>query len=137
MRPLNAQERLAVLPLPYQQAGDFTYKQLHSALTKKGLLPENLEFAGLRASKGKDPLAEKLIRLPAWQELRSAFRKAGLETEWEGLAGAAMSGQPDRLDRIAWILSVFKDESEMERELRALVLAWWRGRGSGATGGQF
>ena len=122
MRPLNAQERLAVLPLPYQQAGDFTYKQLHSALTKKGLLPENLEFAGLRASKGKDPLAEKLIRLPAWQELRSAFRKAGLETEWEGLAGAAMSGQPDRLDRIAWILSVFKDESEMERELRALSL---------------
>ena len=33
-----------------------------------------------------------------------------------------MSGQPDRLDRIAWILSVFKDESEMERELRALSL---------------
>ena len=121
-RPLNEAERLHALPLPYKQAGDFTYKQLHAALAKKGLLPESFAFAGLRSSKGKDPLSERLVKLPAWQELRSAFKKAGLETEWEGLAGAAMSGNPETLDRIARVLTVFKDGEEVERELRALAL---------------
>ncbi len=121
-RALSDAERQCALPLPYQQASDFTYKQLHSALVKKGLLPDTFAFAGLRGSKGKDPLAERLIKLPAWQALRSAFKKAGLETEWEGMAGAAMSGKPKMLDDIARVLSVFKDGDEAERELRTLTL---------------
>ncbi len=121
-RALNDAERQCALPLPYQQASDFTYKQLHTALVKKGLLPETFAFSGLRGSKGKDQLSERLVKLPAWQALRSAFKKAGLETEWEGMAGAAMSGQPETLDIIACVLSVFKDGDEAERELRALAL---------------
>ena len=121
-RALNDAERQCALPLPYQQASDFTYKQLHSALVKKGLLLDTFAFAGLHGSKGKDPLAERLVKLPAWQTLRSAFKKAGLETEWEGMAGAAMSGRPETLDDIALVLSVFKDGDEAERELRALAL---------------
>ncbi len=90
---------------------------------KKGLLPESFEFAGLRAGKeGKDPKAEKLIKLPAWQELRLALKKAGLETEWQGMAGAAISGDPTQLDAIARVLSVFKDGAEVETELRKLKL---------------
>ncbi len=129
-RPLNEQERQLALPLPYQQAGDLTYKQLRAALIKAGRLPESFRFSGLaypteaqnESGKGKDPEGEKLVRLPAWQELRACFKKAGLETEWEGIAGAAMSGSTDMLDRIAWVLSVFKDGEEVERELRALGL---------------
>ena len=122
-RPLNEQERALALPLPYQQAGDFTYKQLHSALVKSGLLPETFEFAGLRPSKdGKDPKSEKLIKLPAWQELRTTLKAAGLETEWEGLAGAACRGQPEILDEIARVLSVYKDDDETRTELNKLAL---------------
>lgn len=122
-RPLNAQERAIALPLPYQQAGDFTYKQLHSALVKSGLLPESFEFAGLRPSKdGRDPKSEKLIKLPAWQELRSTLKAAGLETEWESLAGAACRGQPEILDEIARVLSVYKDDEEARAELNKLAL---------------
>ena len=129
-RPLNEQERQLAMPLPYQQVGDFTYKQLRAVLVKSGRLPDNFRFTGLsyptqaqqEGGKTKDPEGEKLVRLPAWQELRSCFRKAGIETEWEGIAGAAMSGNPDMLDRIAWALSVFKDGEEVERELRALSL---------------
>lgn len=129
-RPLNEQERQLVLPLPYQQAGDFTYKQLRAALVKSGRLPESFCFAGLsyptesqkQTGKAKDPESEKLVRLPAWQELRACFKKACLETEWEGIAGAAMNGNPDLLDRIAWALSVFKDSDEVERELQVLDL---------------
>ncbi|MCF8176736.1 MAG: type II CRISPR RNA-guided endonuclease Cas9 [Burkholderiaceae bacterium] len=122
-RPLNSVERLAALPLPYEQAGDLTYKQLHAALVKKGLLPESFEFIGLRAGKdGKDPKAEKLVKLPAWQELRLTLKKAGLETEWQGMVGAAIGGDPTRLDDIGRVLSVFKDGAEVETELRKLNL---------------
>ena len=122
-RPLNTVERQIALPLPYAQASDLTYKQLHAALVKAGALPEHFEFAGLRAAKeGKDPLAEKLIKIPAWQELRTTLKKAGLETEWQGMASAAMDGNPQLLDDIARILSVHKDDSEVENELRKLSL---------------
>ena len=122
-RPLNAQERAIALPLPYQQASDLTYKQLHNALVRSGLLPETFEFAGLRHTKdGKDPKSEKLVKLPAWQELRATLKAAGLETEWEGLAGAACRGQPEILDEIARVLSIYKDDDEARAELSKLAL---------------
>lgn len=122
-RPLNAQERAIALSLPYQQASDLTYKQLRSALVKGGLLPESFEFAGLRPTKdGKGPKSEKLVKLPAWQELRSTLKAAGLETEWEGLAGAACCGQPQILDEIARVLSIHKDDDEARAELNKLPL---------------
>jgi CRISPR-associated endonuclease Csn1 len=122
-RPLNEQERALALPLPYKQASELTYKQLHDALVKGGLLPKSFEFAGLRPAKeGKDPKSEKLIKLPAWQELRTTLKAAGLETEWEGLAGAACCGQPEILDEIARVLSVYKDDDEARTELNRLPL---------------
>ncbi|MBI1906708.1 MAG: type II CRISPR RNA-guided endonuclease Cas9 [Rhodocyclales bacterium] len=130
-RPLDEAERAVALPLPYQQAGDFTYKQLGSALVKAGLLPKDgFKFAGLSypseaqktEGKGKDPEGATLVKLPAWQELRSVLKKAGLETEWEGLAGAACDGRPETLDQIARILSVYKDDEEARAELNKLTL---------------
>lgn len=130
-RPLNEQERLLALPLPYQQASDFSYKQLAAALTKAGLLPKDgFKFAGLSypsekqkiEGKAKDPEGATLVKLPGWQELRSMLKKAGLETEWEGLAGAAFNGQPRLLDEIARVLSVYKDDDEARAELNKLDL---------------
>ena len=129
-RGLNETERRLALPLPYQQAGDFTYKQLRAALAKAGLLPDNFKFAGLNypagkqldEAKPKDPEAEKLVKLPAWQELRKTLKDAGLETEWQGMTGAAAGGDPTLLDEIARVLSVFKDGAEVETELRKLNL---------------
>ena len=129
-RGLNETERRNALPLPYKQAGDFTYKQLRAALVKTGLLPDSIRFAGLSYptaaqqadGKAKDPETEKLVRLPAWQELRKTLQDKGLETEWESMAGAATGGNPDVLDSITWILSVFKHDEEVTAELRRLVL---------------
>lgn len=129
-RGLNETERRTALPLPYKPVGDFTYKQLRAALVKAGQLPDAFKFTGLSyptaaqqaEGKAKDPETEKLVRLPAWQELRKTLKENGLETEWEGMAGAATSGNPDVLDSIAWVLSVFKDDEEVTAELRRLTL---------------
>lgn len=130
-RPLTPQERALALPLPYQQASELTYKQLGSALTKAGLLnKDTFKFAGLSypsekqktEGKAKDPETANLVKIPAWQELRSTLKKAGLETEWEGIAGAACCGQPEILDKIAVVLSVYKDDDEVRHELEKLPL---------------
>jgi CRISPR-associated endonuclease Csn1 len=126
-RPLNEQERRIALPLPYNQAGDLTHKQLRAALTKAGVLDESFRFAKFPYAqsadgKAKDPESAVLVKLPAWQELRKLLKDKGLETEWQGLAGAALDGNPELLDRIAWVLSVYKDGAEVESELGKLNL---------------
>ena len=126
-RPLTEQERRVALPLPYAQAGDFTYKQLRNALVKAGALPDAFRFASFSYAqqpdgRAKDPETAVLVKLPAWQELRLTLKKAGLETEWQGMAGAATDGRPELLDNIAWVLSVFKDDDEASAELGKLAL---------------
>ncbi|MFA5242419.1 MAG: type II CRISPR RNA-guided endonuclease Cas9 [Sulfuricella sp.] len=129
-RPLNEQERLAALPLPYSQASDLTYKQLRNALVKSGYLPDSFRFAGLsypskrqeEAEKAKDPEAERLIKLPAWQTLRKTLKDAGLEAEWQQISVAALDGKPELLDQIARVLSVYKDDAEVEAELNKLPM---------------
>jgi CRISPR-associated endonuclease Csn1 len=129
-RPLNEQERHIALPLPYQQAGDLTYKQLRSALVKAGYLPDSFLFTGLaypsnkqkEEEKAKDPEAQKLIKLPAWQTLHKALKDAALEAEWQKISTDALEGKPELLDQIARVLSVYKDDAEVETELRKLDL---------------
>lgn len=130
LRGLSPDERRIALWQPYQQAGDFTYKQLGSALVKAGLLAkDSFKFAGLsypseaqKAEKAKDPESEKLVRLPGWQELKKTLKEAGLESEWQTMADAALSGNPELLDQIAWVLSVYKEDNEVIRELQRLDL---------------
>ncbi len=130
-RQLNEQERQLCLPLPYQQAGDLTYKQLGTALTKAGLLEAgNFKFTGLAylsdaqkaEGKAKDPESTTLIKIPAWKELRQTLTKVGLDDEWKKLSGDALCGQPEILDQIAWVLSVYKDDDEVRAELAKLTL---------------
>jgi len=132
-RPLTEQERQLALPLPYRQAGEFTYKQLGGALTKAGLLePGSFKFIGLgypteaqkAEGKGKanDPESATLVKIPAWHELRQTLTKAGLTDEWEKISGTALCGQPELFDKIAWVLSVYKDDDEVRAELAKLLL---------------
>ena len=126
-RPLNEAERQVALPLPYAQAGDFTHKQLRAALTKCGLWDERVRFAKFPYTqsadgKAKDPEGEVLVKLPAWQALHKQLKAKGLETEWHVLAGAAQSGNPELLDQIAYVLTVYKDDAEIEQKLKQLDL---------------
>ena len=128
-RQLNDAERQVALPMPYNQASELTYKQLKTALVKEGLLPEMVKFAGFSypaqtavEAKPKDPEAATLIKIPAFQELRNTLKKSGLETEWQGMVNTAIAGDTGLLDQIAWVLSIYKEDDEVERELNKLNL---------------
>ncbi|MFA6971777.1 MAG: type II CRISPR RNA-guided endonuclease Cas9 [Gallionella sp.] len=128
-RPLNEMERRVALPMPYLQAGDLSYKQLRAALTKAGYLPESFQFTGLAypnkqtsAEKTKDPESTVLAKLPAWQTLHKTLKDAGLESEWQQISTDALEGRSQLLDDIAWVLSVYKDDVEVEAELRKQAL---------------
>ncbi len=129
MRPLNDAERSIALPLPYQQASDLNYKQLRKVLVKAGLTDE-FRFTGLSypsdkqkaEDKAKDPEEEKLVKMPAWQALRKMLKDAGLESSWEKMAVAALDGKPEQIDEIATVLTVYKEDDEVERELAKLGL---------------
>lgn len=116
-RALNDEERHLVLPLPYGYAsGTVTYKQARSALEKAGL--SHFNFVGINDDKEKDTLG----KVPAHATLAKVLRAAGLEAEWNKLSGDALGGQPEQIDDITLILSVYKDDAEIERELRKLNL---------------
>ncbi len=123
-RALTDHERNIALPLPYEAGEKFTYKNLKTALVKAGL-PETLRFAGLAypserqqaEEKAKNPEVAILVKLPAWHELRLTLKRKGLESEWKSIGA-----NPELLDGIAWVLSVYKDDAEVEAELGKLAL---------------
>jgi len=116
-RALDEDERRVALPLPYGYAsGSVTYKQLRTALERYGL--SHFNFIGINEDKEKDVLG----KVPAFAALAKALKDAGLEAEWKRISADALEGQPEQLDDIARILSVFKDDVEIERELRKLSL---------------
>ncbi|MBI5429653.1 MAG: type II CRISPR RNA-guided endonuclease Cas9 [Nitrosomonadales bacterium] len=127
-RPLTDEERRIALPLPYE-TGELKYGKLRKALTKAGL-SEDFRFAGLAypserqkaEEKTKDPEDEKLVKLPGWQELRKTLKDAGLEDEWQKISTDALDGKPQLLDEIARVLTVYKEDEEVERELGKLDL---------------
>ena len=126
-RPLNEAERKAALPLPYQTES-FKYKTLKTALVKAGLWGDELRFGGLaypsraqaEADKAKDPEDQILVKLPAWHELRKAFKEQ--PSLWQRISTPALEGNPDLLDQVATVLSVYKDDTEVEQQLRQLPL---------------
>ena len=128
-RPLNDAERRIALPLPYLQASDLTYKQLGSALIKADCLDKDrFKFTGLiypnkaADEKIKDPETATLCKLPAWQILHKTLKDAGLESEWQKISSEVLEEKSQLLDDIAWVLSVYKEDTEVEAELRKLAL---------------
>ncbi|MCM2295312.1 type II CRISPR RNA-guided endonuclease Cas9 [Rhodoferax sp.] len=129
-RPLNETEHRAARLLPYQSGEKFTYTTLRNALTRSGLLPVSFRFGGLsypsdrqkEEDKAKNPEDQILVKLTAWHELRLALNKADLADVWQQISVAALEGQPETLDQIAWVLSVYKDDEEVHAELENIAL---------------
>ena len=128
-RSLDEAERQVALHLPYLAGEKFTYQNLRNALVKAGL-DKSFKFTGfsypsekqIEEKKAKDPEQAIMVKLPAWHELRLTLNKAGLETEWQQMSVRALEGDTSDLDSIAWVLSIYKEDDEVEAELRKLQL---------------
>jgi CRISPR-associated endonuclease Csn1 len=128
-RPLNEAERNLCLLLPYEAGEKFTYKNLRAALVKAGLT-DTFRFTGFSypsikqvdEKKAKNPEEQTMVKLAALHDLRLTLKKAGLESEWQQMSVRALDGDPALLDAIAWVLSVYKEDEEVEVELRKLQL---------------
>ncbi|MEZ5491981.1 MAG: type II CRISPR RNA-guided endonuclease Cas9 [Gammaproteobacteria bacterium] len=105
-RALSEEERHLILPMPFTRA-KVTYKQVRTALK----LPEHMQFVGLRypsrSDSGKDPETATFFEAKGFQVLRKAYNSVGLELEWQ-----RDSQNPERLDELAYALTVFKEDDE-------------------------
>lgn len=128
-RPLNEAERAIALTLPYQTE-NFKFKSLKNALVKAGMWNPDTRFSGMsypspeqiENGKAKDPEDQVLVKLSAWHDLRLAFKREGQEALWQRISTPALDGQPELLDQIAWVLSVYKDGAEITDQLKKLPL---------------
>lgn len=126
-RSLTEGERSTCMLLPYQSGETFKYKNLRTVLVKSGL-DESFKFTGFSypseqqvvQQKAKNPEDQIMIKLPAWHELRLTLKAADLENAWQQMSVQALDGNPDLLDQVAWVLSVFKEDDEVSAELRKL-----------------
>lgn len=129
VRGLTGEERQSVIDLPYASGEKFEFKTLRKGLVKGGL-PDDFRFASLRypnasntaATKIKDPETEIAIKLTGWHALRLAMKNANLTAEWDQISYPALEGNSQSLDQISWVLSVYKDDAEIETELAKLKL---------------
>jgi len=108
-RALTAAERRTIIDMPYVRS-TVKYAQVRKILD----LPDDVLFVGLRYRDDKNAENEKLIELKSWHKLKKMLTDAGLKTEWQGIAT-----RPDELDKLAYALSVFKDDKEITEYLRA------------------
>ncbi len=108
-RALTNAERKLLLPLPFTQA-KLTYKQVRNKLN----LADSEKFAGLAYRHDKDPESASLFEAKAFHTLRKAYESHNLETMWQ-----RDSLESDRLDTLAYALTVFKDDAESRQWLLA------------------
>jgi CRISPR-associated endonuclease Csn1 len=130
-RPLNDAERSVALLLPYKDKADgkFTYKHLRNALVASGL-DTAFRFTGfaypsaqqILEKKAKSPEDDVMVKLSAWHELRLKFNRVGLDSEWLQISTPALDGDSSLLDQIGWVLSVYKEDEEVQNELLKLQL---------------
>ncbi|UOO82299.1 type II CRISPR RNA-guided endonuclease Cas9 [Uruburuella testudinis] len=106
-RALDEQERRTLMDMPYKQA-KLTYVQIRKALA----LPDSAYFKGLRYGKDNAESAT-LMEMKAYHAVRKALEKAGLKTEWQGLAGKA-----EILDEIGSVFSLYKTDEDIAGHLK-------------------
>ena len=128
-RSLNDAERSVALLLPYKSGEKFTYKNLRTALVAGGL-DTTFKFTGfsypsaqqIEEKKAKSPEDDVMVKLSVWHELRLKFNRVGLESEWLQISTPALEGDASLLDQIGWVLSVYKEDEEVNTELSKLHL---------------
>ncbi|WP_274585164.1 type II CRISPR RNA-guided endonuclease Cas9 [Neisseria leonii] len=113
-RALDAAERKILLDEPYKKA-KLTYKRVRKLLD----MPSDAVFKGLRYGRQEDGMKAEdgvLMEMKAYHQIRQVLEKAGLKTEWQGLAT-----QPDKLDAIGTAFSLYKTDEDIFKDLQKIL----------------
>jgi len=105
-RPLTDDERQTLIRLPFTQT-KLTYEQVRTKLA----LGDADHFVGLDY-RGKDPEGAALFEAKAFHLLHKKYKKADLQQAWQ-----RDSQDRQRLDDLAYALTVFKDDNEARQWL--------------------
>ncbi len=135
VQSLTPEQVSAALPIPYFGPERLTFASFKNAMIQKGMLPEDTSFAGLNSPRpGRnrrnnpeiemDPEQGILVELKGWHHIRKALGRKNLEDVWQQISTDALGGKPEQLDSISRVLSIYKDEDEVRKELISLQLPY-------------
>ena len=122
-RSLNAEEREALIDLPYSYAnGTVNYEQVAKKLIKCGFIKKDqYSFIGLNHSDpNKNPEKEKLVEMKGWSKISKAYKELGLIQNLTDLISVGFNGDYQKLDQVAHALTVYKIDEEKESALKSL-----------------
>ena len=123
VRPLTKDEFDAVINLPYSLKSDIKYKQIAAKLIKLKLWPKDTyTFDGLNYDEEHNPEDAIFCKFSAWHKIRKAYEDHDLKEQWQTLADETLSGNYQKYNQIALILSVYKDDEEVNAQLKKLNL---------------
>lgn len=145
-RALTVEEISIVINKIYEQKSDIRYSSLTTAFVKSGIWPKNhqykykgLNYDQLTSSKKKkkvedtstsedsidtkktakktNPESKIFYKSSCYQNIKDAYMSNSLEQEWNILSTQISQGNYDRYNRIAYILSIYKDDEEVKKHL--------------------
>ena len=112
-RAFNDEERNAIQNLPLESGGDIKFSTLTKKLIKAGLWEKDqYKYKGLDYSlEDKDPEDKVFCKSFPINSIRKVLKGPGLKREWENIKNDLLSGHYERYNRIAEVLTIYKDDS--------------------------
>lgn len=133
-RPLTREERNLILNMPLEMKSDIKYSSLTSAFEKANLWKSGqfkyksvdyeqkthkkntAKSADITKSSKKNPEDKVFYKSSHLHEIRKALGSS-LSEEWEKIRTEVLSGKYDRYNRIAYVLTVYKEDSDVIEQL--------------------
>ena len=112
-RAFNDEERNAIQNIPLESGGDIKFSTLTKKLIKAGLWEKDqYKYKGLDYSlEDKDPEDKVFCKSFPINSIRKVLKGPGLKREWENIKNDLLSGHYERYNRIAEVLTIYKEDS--------------------------
>lgn len=134
-RPLTREERDLILNMPLEMKSDIKYSSLTSAFEKANLWKagqfkyksvdyeqktqkkkKSAEPSDITKSSKKNPEDKVFYKSSHLHKIRKALGSS-LSEEWEKIRTEVLSGKYERYNRIAYVLTVYKEDSDVIEQL--------------------
>ena len=127
-RPLNDEERSLIINKAIEIKSDIKYSTLTSAFVKSGLWTagqyrykgidyDQTETSKKNKSAKKDPEECIFFKRSHLHEIRTALESHKLSEEWEQIKNSILCGDYERYNRIAYVLTVYKEDEDVKEQL--------------------